>query len=103
MVTRQVGSQARGHSTFRDARFGQWKRFRRRSSRFKRCGALEMGCRASWIFIGMKRAVMGVVVVMKMVPVAIRRNIVKKDRPLAVVGMTVSSMAAAFLRFGIVK
>lgn len=47
----------------------------------------------------MNGEVMGVVVVMAIVQVAIHRSIADKDRPLAVVGMTMGSMEVVVLRF----
>lgn len=61
------------------------------------------GMQAEWDRQRHEGVVMGVVVAMKMVPVATCRSIVENNRPLAVIGMTMSSMVGAFLRFDLVK
>lgn len=45
---------------------------------------------------------MDIFLVKKMVLVSMHRSIVEKDRPVAVVGMKMSSMAATVLRFDLV-
>lgn len=60
-----------------------------------------MGFRPLWFGIGMKRELMDVLVVTDMIRMATRRNIVEKDHPFAVVGMTMISKVV--VRFDLLK